>query len=90
MRPPGPWEIGLILIIVLIVFGVGKLPQVGAAYGKSIRAFKDSQKGDEEEGEEKPDKPSKKKRKVAKKTSADTGEESAEKTEAGADTEGKA
>ena len=25
----GPWEIGLILVIILIIFGVGKLPQVG-------------------------------------------------------------
>jgi len=25
----GPWEIGLIVLIILIVFGVGKLPQVG-------------------------------------------------------------
>ena len=30
----GPMEIALILLIVLIVFGVGKLPQVGGAIGK--------------------------------------------------------
>ncbi len=30
----GPWEIGLMLAIVLIVFGVGKLPEVGGALGK--------------------------------------------------------
>ena len=51
MRPPGPLEIGLILVIILIVFGVGKLPQVGAAFGKGIRAFKRGQ-SDEEEGED--------------------------------------
>ncbi len=51
----GPWEIGLILIIVLIVFGVGKLPQVGGAIGKGMRAFRKAQAGeDEEEEEEKP------------------------------------
>ncbi len=51
----GPLEIGLILVIILIVFGVGKLPQVGGAIGKSIRAFRKAQKGeDEEEEEEKP------------------------------------
>jgi sec-independent protein translocase protein TatA len=48
----GPWEIGLILVIVLIVFGVGKLPQVGGAIGKSIRSFKKAQSG-EDEAEEK-------------------------------------
>lgn len=45
----GPWEIGLILVIILIVFGVGKLPQVGSAVGKSIRAFKKAQQGDDDE-----------------------------------------
>jgi sec-independent protein translocase protein TatA len=36
----GPMEIGIILLIVLIIFGVGKLPQVGGAIGKSIREFR--------------------------------------------------
>ena len=47
----GPWEIALILAIILIVFGVGKLPQVGGAIGKGLRAFKKGQEGDEEEAE---------------------------------------
>jgi len=51
----GPWEIALILVIILIVFGVGKLPQVGNAIGKGIRSFKKGQAGeDEEEKEKKP------------------------------------
>ena len=45
----GPWEIALILVIILIVFGVGKLPQAGAAIGKGIRAFRKGQLGEEEE-----------------------------------------
>ncbi|OGO31933.1 MAG: preprotein translocase subunit TatA [Chloroflexi bacterium RBG_16_56_11] len=45
----GPWEIALVLVIILIVFGVGKLPQVGEAIGKSIRSFKKAQSGDDEE-----------------------------------------
>jgi sec-independent protein translocase protein TatA len=53
MIRPGPLEIGLILVIILIVFGVGKLPQVGAAFGKTIRAFKKGQTSDEEEEESK-------------------------------------
>ena len=50
----GVWEIVLILAIILIVFGVGKLPQVGNAIGKGIRSFKRGQSGetDEEEAEE--------------------------------------
>ena len=49
----GVWEIVLILAIVLIVFGVGKLPQVGSAIGKGIRSFKKAQSGEEDEEEEK-------------------------------------
>ena len=62
----GPWEIALILVIILIIFGVGKLPQVGGAIGKGMRAFKKGQAGEEEEEEE--PKPKKKTtRKTAKK-----------------------
>jgi len=42
----GPWEIGLLLLIILIIFGVGKLPQVGGAIGKGIREFRKAHKGD--------------------------------------------
>jgi sec-independent protein translocase protein TatA len=39
----------IILAIVLILFGVGKLPQVGGAIGKGLRAFKKAQSGEDEE-----------------------------------------
>ena len=42
-------EIVIILVIVLIVFGVGKLPQVGDALGRGLRAFKKGQSGEEAE-----------------------------------------
>lgn len=49
---PGPFELIVILFIVLLVFGVGKLPEIGGAMGKGIRAFKRGQAGeDEDEGE---------------------------------------
>ncbi|MES0328712.1 MAG: twin-arginine translocase TatA/TatE family subunit, partial [Dehalococcoidales bacterium] len=32
----GPLEIGIILVIVLIVFGVGKLPQVSESIGRGL------------------------------------------------------
>lgn len=53
----GGWEWLIILVIVIIVFGVGKLPQIGGAIGKSIREFREasSTPKDEEAGES-PDK----------------------------------
>jgi len=78
MRPPGPWEIGLILVIILIIFGVGKLPQVGAAFGKGIRAFKRGQTDEEEEAEKPKKKPRKGKKKVAKKATEEKAEVKAE------------
>ena len=48
----GPWEIGLILVIVLIIFGVGKLPQVGRDIGKGIHEFRKAQRGDYDDEEE--------------------------------------
>ena len=34
-------ELVIILVVVLIVFGAGKLPAIGAGLGKSFRNFKD-------------------------------------------------
>jgi sec-independent protein translocase protein TatA len=41
-------ELLLILLIVIIVFGAGKLPQLGKGLGDGIRNFKDSIKSGEE------------------------------------------
>ena len=41
----GPMEIIIILVIVLVIFGVGKLPQIGSALGKTMKAFKTGQTG---------------------------------------------
>ncbi len=38
----GPLELIIILVIVMMIFGVGKLPQVGSAMGKALREFKSS------------------------------------------------
>ncbi len=43
----GPLELGLILVIVLIVFGAGRLPQIGSALGQAIRNFKKGTKEEE-------------------------------------------
>ncbi len=63
-RSFGALEIGLIVLVILIVFGVGKLPQVGGAIGKGLRSFKKGQAGEEEEVVESP-KPKKAARKKA-------------------------
>lgn len=36
----GTQELMIILVLVLVIFGAGKLPQVGSALGKGIRNFK--------------------------------------------------
>jgi sec-independent protein translocase protein TatA len=40
MPIPSPWELILVLVIVLIIFGPGKLPDIGAAVGRGIREFR--------------------------------------------------
>lgn len=45
----GGWEWLIVLVIVIIVFGVGKLPQVGGAIGQSIREFRESMSGSKDE-----------------------------------------
>ena len=42
-------ELVVILLIILIVFGVDRLPQVGKALGKGIKEFKSGVKGEDEQ-----------------------------------------
>lgn len=42
----GPWELGIILVLVLILFGAGKLPQVFESFGVAVKKFRDAQKDD--------------------------------------------
>ena len=44
----GPIELVLILSIIVIIFGVGRLPEVGGAIGRSIREFRKATKESEE------------------------------------------
>ena len=48
----GPTELIIVLVIVMIVFGVGRLPEIGGAVGKAMREFRLSQAGKLEKGEE--------------------------------------
>ncbi len=47
-------ELLVILLIVIIIFGANKLPQLGKGLGQGLRNFKDSVKGDEPPAENKP------------------------------------
>ncbi len=42
-------ELIVILVIILVIFGAGKLPQIGGAIGKGIREFRRAQRGEDEE-----------------------------------------
>jgi sec-independent protein translocase protein TatA len=48
MMKPGIWELAIILVIVIIIFGVGKLPELGGALGKGIREFRSATKSAED------------------------------------------
>jgi sec-independent protein translocase protein TatA len=45
----GPWEIAILLVIVLLVFGPKRLPEMGRSLGKGMREFKDSITGKEDD-----------------------------------------
>jgi len=44
-------ELMIILVIIMIIFGAGKLPEIGSAFGRSIKNFKSSMKEAQEEDE---------------------------------------
>jgi sec-independent protein translocase protein TatA len=45
----GPFELLLILAVIIIIFGVGRLPEVGGAIGRGIREFRKATKEPDEE-----------------------------------------
>jgi sec-independent protein translocase protein TatA len=55
----GPLEIAVVLIIVLIIFGPKRLPELGQSMGRGIREFKSSLSGDKDQ-----DSPEEKKREL--------------------------
>jgi sec-independent protein translocase protein TatA len=57
----GPLELGLILLVVLILFGPKRLPQLGKSLGKTMKAIRDGVDGNEEDEVLEADAPSKQK-----------------------------
>jgi sec-independent protein translocase protein TatA len=57
----GPTELIIILVIIIVLFGVGRIGKIAGELGSGIRAFKEGLQGDEKEAEKKdpetPDKP---------------------------------
>jgi sec-independent protein translocase protein TatA len=51
MPTPGPLEIIIVLIIVLVIFGPKRLPDLGKSLGRGMREFKDSVTGKDKEQE---------------------------------------
>ena len=47
--PFGPLEIGIVLLIVLVIFGPKRLPDLGRSLGSSMREFKDSVTGNDDD-----------------------------------------
>lgn len=46
------WQILIVLLVVVVIFGAGKLPQIGDGMGKAIRNFKKSVNGLDEDVED--------------------------------------
>jgi sec-independent protein translocase protein TatA len=38
----GPWELAILLVVVLLIFGPKRLPEMGRSLGRGMREFKDS------------------------------------------------
>ena len=47
----GPWEIILLLLLALLLFGAKRLPEIGRSMGKGMREFKDSVSGKDSDDE---------------------------------------
>ena len=54
---PGPWELVLIVLVLLLIFGGRKIPEIMKGFGKGIKEFKDATgKGDSSKDENEDDK----------------------------------
>jgi sec-independent protein translocase protein TatA len=48
----GPWEIILLLLLALLLFGAKRLPEIGRSLGRGMREFKDSVSGKDDDDAE--------------------------------------
>jgi sec-independent protein translocase protein TatA len=47
------WQVAIVLVIALLVFGPKRLPELGSSLGKGMREFKDSISGNDDDDDEK-------------------------------------
>jgi len=52
---PGPLEIGIVVLVIVLVFGAKRLPALGRSVGESMREFKGGISGDKPAELENPD-----------------------------------
>lgn len=52
----GPWQIALIVVVVLLLFGGKKIPELMRGLGSGIKEFKDASKEDDSNGDKIEDK----------------------------------
>ena len=57
LGPVGPTELLLIILIIVIIFGARKLPELGKSLGEGIKNFRKSITSKEKENEKPPEKP---------------------------------
>ncbi|HET9913383.1 MAG TPA: twin-arginine translocase TatA/TatE family subunit [Anaerolineales bacterium] len=55
MRLPGGWEWIIVLVIVLLLFGPGRIGKIAGELGKGIKAFRDGIGKDKQEDEQSSD-----------------------------------
>jgi sec-independent protein translocase protein TatA len=48
----GPWEIILLLLLALLLFGAKRLPEIGRSMGRGLREFKESVSGRDRDDDE--------------------------------------
>ena len=49
----GMWELVIILVIVVVIFGANKIPRLGKGIGEAIKNFKSGLRDDQEESDKK-------------------------------------
>ena len=57
LGPLGIWEILAILVVILLIFGARRLPEIGSSMGKGIRTFKSALMGDDDKQPQDPPPP---------------------------------
>ena len=48
----GPWQIAVVVVLILLLFGGKKIPELMRGLGSGIKEFKDASKEEEQEGKE--------------------------------------